>query len=67
MYPEADTLSLMRDLISCHTTNDMLSLANIFLQEVVCLDVLQLTIVPDPGLRFPSTVWGESCSRLGLN
>jgi len=62
-----DRLSKMRHFIPCHTTIDALGLAKWFLNKVVCLHGLPLTIVSDRGPEFASTLWRQLCSRLGID
>jgi len=50
-----DRLSKMRHFIPCHLTIDALSLAKLFLREVVCLHGLPLRIISDWGPQFAST------------
>jgi len=62
-----DRLSKMRHFIHCHTTIDAVELAKLFLREVVRLDGFPSTIVLDCGTQFASTIWGQVCSRLGID
>jgi transposase InsO family protein len=62
-----DRLSKMRDFIPRHTTIDAVGQAELFLREVVRLHGLPRTVVPDRGRQFPSTFWGQICSRLGID
>jgi hypothetical protein len=62
-----DSLSKMRHFIPCHTTIDVVGLARLFLQEVVCLHGLPRTIVSDREPQFASTIWGQICNRLAVD
>ena len=62
-----DRLSKMRHFIPCHTTIDTLELAELFLREVVHLEVLPLTIISDRGPQLVSTLWQQIWSRLGTD
>ena len=62
-----DKLSKMRHFIPCHTTIDAVGLVKLFLWEVVRLHGLRKTIISDRGLQFASTIWGQICSRLGID
>jgi transposase InsO family protein len=67
LWVVVDRLSKMRHLIPCHTTIDVVGLVKLFLREVVRLQGLPKTIVSDQGPQFASTVWGQICSRLGID
>jgi len=62
-----DRLSMMRHFIQCHTTIDAVGLAWLFLQEVVPLHGILVTIVSDWEPQFASTFCGQICSRLGID
>jgi len=62
-----DRLLRTQHFIPCHTTIDALGLAKLFLQEVVCLHGLPLSIVSDRGPQGASTFWHQMCSRLGID
>jgi len=62
-----DRLSKMRHFVPCHTTIDVLGLAELFLREVIHLHGLLLTIVSDRGPQFASVFWQQVCSRLGID
>jgi len=66
LWVPVDQLSKMRHFIPCCTTIDAQGSAEVFLQEVVRLDGLPLTIVSDRGPQFASTVWQQECSGLGI-
>jgi len=62
-----DRLSIKRHFVVCHTTIDALGLAKLFLWEVVSVHGLRNTIVSDRGPQFASTIWGQICSRHGID
>jgi len=62
-----DRLSKMRHFNPCHTTIDAVWLAKLFLREVIRLHGFPKTIVSDWGPQFPSTFWGQICSRLEID
>jgi len=62
-----DRLSKMQHFIPCHTTLDALDLAELFLQEVVRLHGLPLTIISDRGLKLVSTFSLQMCSRVEID
>jgi len=57
----------MRHCIPCHTRIDPLGVAELFLQEVLYLHGLLLTIISDLGPQFEATFWQKMCSRLGID
>ena len=54
-----DRLSKMRHFIPGLKTIDAPGSAELFLQEVVCLHGLPLTIISDRGPQFASTFWQQ--------
>jgi len=62
-----DKLSKLRHFIPCHTTIDAVGLAKLYSWEVVRLHGLPVTIPSDRGAQSDSTVWGQICSRLGID
>jgi len=62
-----DRLLKMRHFCPCHMTIDAVELARLFLREVVHLHGLAVTIVPDRGPQFASTLWGKICGQSGVD
>jgi transposase InsO family protein len=67
IWEVVDRLSKIRHFIPYHTTIDALGSARLFLWEVVRFHALPATSVSDQGPQFASTLWGQICSRLGID
>jgi hypothetical protein len=57
----------MAHFILCHKSNSVVHTANLFFQEIVCLQGMPSTIILDHDAKFLSHFWRTLWNKLGLS